>query len=135
MFLQTSSFCLLQMLMMDWSGVDYCDVFIRCLDSHSDGHPFTAEHLLMSKWWNATSLQIWWRNKLILIMDGLKESIHFHFWLNYSFNSIFFKRHLLETRPRYRLGWSVFGVNHQTYTNRQNETLSHISEESKPVFH
>ncbi len=22
---------------MDWSGVDYCDVFISCLDSHSDG--------------------------------------------------------------------------------------------------
>ncbi len=25
---------------MDWSGVDYCDVFISCLDSQSDGtHP------------------------------------------------------------------------------------------------
>ncbi len=23
--------------LMDWSGVDHCDVFIRCLDSHSDG--------------------------------------------------------------------------------------------------
>ncbi len=23
--------------LMDWSGVDYCDVFISCLDSHSDG--------------------------------------------------------------------------------------------------
>ncbi len=23
--------------MMDWSRVDYSDVFIRCLDSHSDG--------------------------------------------------------------------------------------------------
>ncbi len=22
---------------IDWSGVDYCDVFISCLDSHSDG--------------------------------------------------------------------------------------------------
>ncbi len=22
---------------MDWSGVDYCDVFISCLDSLSDG--------------------------------------------------------------------------------------------------
>ncbi len=22
---------------MDWSDVDYCDVFISCLDSHSDG--------------------------------------------------------------------------------------------------
>ncbi len=24
-------------LLMVWSGVDYCDVFISCLDSHSDG--------------------------------------------------------------------------------------------------
>ncbi len=45
---------------MDWSGGDYCDVFVSCLDSHSDGthslqsihwllfwrHPFTAEHPL-----------------------------------------------------------------------------------------
>ncbi len=23
--------------LMDWSGVDCCDVFISCLDSHSDG--------------------------------------------------------------------------------------------------
>ncbi len=28
---------------MDWSGVDYCDVFIR-------RHPFTAEDPLVSKW-------------------------------------------------------------------------------------
>ncbi len=32
-------------------------------------HPFTAEHPLMSKWCDATFLQIWWRNKLILILD------------------------------------------------------------------
>ncbi len=36
--------------------VDYCDVFTSCLDSHSDG---------------THSLQIWWRNKLIYILDGL----------------------------------------------------------------
>ncbi len=24
-------------MMMDWSGVDYCDFFISCLDSYSDG--------------------------------------------------------------------------------------------------
>ncbi len=34
---------------MDWSGVDYCDVFISCLDSHSDGRGFTAEDPLVSK--------------------------------------------------------------------------------------
>ncbi len=32
---------------MDWSGVDYCDVFISCLDSHSDGtHSLQRIH-----WW------------------------------------------------------------------------------------
>ncbi len=35
------SFCLLKMLIdgLEWCGllVDYCDVFISCLDSHSDG--------------------------------------------------------------------------------------------------
>ncbi len=34
-------------------------------------HPFTAEHPLWSKWCNATFLQIWWTNKLI-ILDGLR---------------------------------------------------------------
>ncbi len=40
-FLQTRSFCLLKMLTdgLEWCGllVDYCDVFISCLNSHSDG--------------------------------------------------------------------------------------------------
>ncbi len=30
---------------MDWSHVDYCDVFINCLDSHSDGtHSLQSIH-------------------------------------------------------------------------------------------
>ncbi len=39
--------------------VDYYDVFISCLNSHSDGtHSLQSIH-----WWcNATFLQIWWRN-------------------------------------------------------------------------
>ncbi len=41
--------------------MDYCNVFISCLDWR---HPFTAKDPLMSKWSNAKSLQIW--NKLIL---------------------------------------------------------------------
>ncbi len=33
-------------------------------------HPFSAEHTLVSKWWNATFLQIFlWRSKLICILD------------------------------------------------------------------
>ncbi len=37
-------------------------------------HPFTAEHPLLSKRCNATFLQIWWRNKLIYILDDLRVS-------------------------------------------------------------
>ncbi len=43
--------------LMDWSCVDYCDVFISCLDSFWR-HPFTPEDPLVSKWCNATFLQI-----------------------------------------------------------------------------
>ncbi len=32
-------------------------------------HPFTAEDPLVSKWCNATFLQIWWGTKLIYILD------------------------------------------------------------------
>ncbi len=44
---------------LEWCGllVDYCDVFISCLDSHSDGtHSLQSIH-----WWasDATFLQIW----------------------------------------------------------------------------
>ena len=43
-------------------------------------HPFTAEHPLLRHWCNATFLQIWWRNKLIYILDGLRVSIFFFFF-------------------------------------------------------
>ncbi len=39
--------------LMDWSRVDYCDVFISCLDSHSD---FT--HSLQSIHWWATDVML-----------------------------------------------------------------------------
>ncbi len=51
-------------------------------------HPFTAEHpLVTSKWCNAIFLQIWWRNNLIYILDGLRMSTSSSnkFWVNYSF--------------------------------------------------
>ncbi len=51
-------------------------------------HPFTAEHPLLRQWCSDTFLQIWWRNKLIYILDSLwmsRFSAHFHIWLNYSF--------------------------------------------------
>ncbi len=51
----TCSFCLLQMLTdgLEWCGllVDYCDVFISCLDSHSDGtHSLQRIHCWDSEW-------------------------------------------------------------------------------------
>ncbi len=39
---------------MFWSGVDYCDVFIRLSFWR---HPFTAKHPLLRKWCNATFLK------------------------------------------------------------------------------
>ncbi len=59
--------------LLDWSGVDYCNVFISCLDSFWR-HPFTTDEPLVSKWCNATLLQIWWRNKLINILVDLSAS-------------------------------------------------------------
>ncbi len=56
-------------------------------------HPFTAEDPLVSKWWNAI-FQIWWRNKLIYILDGLRVSTFsasFLFWVNYSFKHFLFQ--------------------------------------------
>ncbi len=45
----------------------------------------TAPIHCRGKWWNATFLQIWWRNKFIYILDGLRVSTfssNFHFGLN-----------------------------------------------------
>ncbi len=73
------------------------------IDSHSDGthslqsihwlsfwrHPFTAEHPLLRHWRRDKFLQIWWRNKLLYILDGLRLSTfsaHCNFWVNYPFN-------------------------------------------------
>ncbi len=56
-FLETHSFSLHKAL-MDWSGVDYCDVFNQLFGLSFWRHPFTAEHPLVSKWCNATFLQI-----------------------------------------------------------------------------
>jgi len=52
-------------------------------------HPFTAKHPLLSKWCNATFLQIWRRNKLIYVLDGVWLTTfpaNINFWVNYSFN-------------------------------------------------
>ncbi len=51
---------------VNWCCVDYCDAFISCLDSHSDG-----THSLQRILWWATYL-FWWRSKLIFIFKCLK---------------------------------------------------------------
>ncbi len=51
-------------------------------------HPFTAEDPLVSKWCNATFLQICSDKETTRILDGLrvsKSSANLHFWVNYSF--------------------------------------------------
>ncbi len=58
---------------MDWSHVDYFidyyDVFITCLNSHSDGtHSLQTIHLVSEQLCNARFLQIW-RNKLFYILN------------------------------------------------------------------
>ncbi len=55
---------------MDWSGVDYCDVFIICLDSHSDG-----THSLQMKWWNAELFQIRSHEDIFGLPEGEQISI------------------------------------------------------------
>ncbi len=62
-----------------WTGVVWitCGLlwcFYRMFGLSFWRHPFTAEDPLVRKWWNATFLQIWWRNKLVCISDGLRVS-------------------------------------------------------------
>ncbi len=57
-------------MLMDWSDVDYCDVFISCFDLFWR-HPFTAEDPLVSNWCNATFLQNCLDEETNYILDGL----------------------------------------------------------------
>ncbi len=68
---------------MDWSGVDYCDVFIRCLDSHFDGtHSLQRIH-----WWASDvmlhfSESVLMKKQTHLNLDCLRRSTfqaNFHF--------------------------------------------------------
>ncbi len=77
-FLQTHSFSLHNMLTdgLEWCGLLWC--FYQLFGLSFWRHPFTAEDPLVSKWCNATFLQIWWRNKLIYILYGLM--VRSFFW-------------------------------------------------------
>ncbi len=95
--LQTHSFCLLKMLTdgLEWCGllVDYCDVFISCLDSHSDGthslqriHCWTSDVMLhFSKSDEETNSSTSW----------ITFSENFQFWLNYSFVLVQFMKYII----------------------------------------
>ncbi len=72
--------------------VDYCDVFISCLDSHSDG-----THSLQ----NGTFLQICDEETIsstsCMTWGGVHFQKNFYFWVNYSFkNSQNVKKHFLS---------------------------------------
>ncbi len=66
---------------LEWCGLLWC--FYQLFGLSFWRHPFTAEDPLVSSWWNATNLQIWWRNKLIYILNSQRvlwvHSAYLHF--------------------------------------------------------
>ncbi len=98
---------------MDWSGVDYCDVFISCLDSHSDGtHSLQRIH--------------WWASDGMLHFSKSDEETNssaswmawrwvcFHVWVNYSFKVcwILWTAHITCASMRrwsFERGWCSIG--------------------------
>ncbi len=62
-----------------WTGVVWITCELLWCFYHLFGlsfwrHPFTAEDSLLRQWWIETFLQIWWKNKLIYILVGLRVS-------------------------------------------------------------
>ncbi len=82
-------YCLLKMLT---DGLEWCGLLwglYQLFGLSFWRHPFTAEDPLLRQWCRDTFLQIWWRNKLIYILDNLRVSTfsaNFHFGVNNSFN-------------------------------------------------
>ncbi len=74
----------------EWCGllVDYCDVFISCLDSHSGG-----THSLQRIHWWASDVTLHFSKSdektnsstISMALKASKLSANFHFWANYSF--------------------------------------------------
>ncbi len=67
--------------LMDWSGVYYCDVFISCLDSHSD-----STHSLQSIHWWTSDAMLHFSTSDLHLKWAEGEYILAHFWVNNSFN-------------------------------------------------
>jgi len=75
----------------------YC-VFIRCLDSHSDGtHSLHWIHCWSSKY-NAKFIKICSDEETNILEDLRVKtfSANINFWVNYSFNSLFLKQSLFQ---------------------------------------
>ncbi len=60
--------------LMDWSGVDYCDVFYQLFWLSFWRHPFTAEELFVNKWCNATFLQICFKTHHLFASANLNDN-------------------------------------------------------------
>ncbi len=92
LFYTNMSFSLHKMLTdgLEWSRLLWC--FYQLFGLSFWRHPFTAEDPLVSKWCNATFLQIcfWWRDKLIYILDGLRTSTFSAIFLNIMHGTIFY---------------------------------------------
>ncbi len=99
-FLQIGSFGFKWCSLMDRRGQDcfyfYFIFYYELFGLSFWRHPFTSVDQFVS---NATFLQIWWRNKLLYILDDLKMSklsANCHFCVIYSFkvdlNSVFYFR-------------------------------------------
>ncbi len=80
--------------------MDYCDVFISCLDSYSDSTLFTAEDPLVRKWCKSALMKKHeeerWRQlkKLVYILDGQRVNTfqHISFWWTIPLKHIFISR-------------------------------------------
>ncbi len=72
---------------INWLLMDYCDVFISCLDSHSDGtHSLQRIH-----WWSSDVMLNFSKSALMKKNASTywsKFSANFHFWQNYSFKPL-----------------------------------------------
>ncbi len=75
------SFVFCRCSLMDWSGVDYCDVLIICLDSHSDGtHSLQSIHC-----WTSDGRLHFSKSEAAANSSWMAWN---YVWLNYSFKRI-----------------------------------------------
>ncbi len=81
---------------MDWSGVDYCDVFIRLSFWR---HPFTAEHSLLSQWCDANLMK-----KQTHLQSILDDYIHCYFWVPFNLITLY------STAMLQKVEWERFNI-------------------------